>query len=131
MIRVYVAKSSSEEENPKKQSARARRLLDMALKKEYPSVCAPVRVEKDTLGKPYLPDYPQICVSISHSGPYVACALGEKPVGVDVEVWKKRKTLGRIVEKLHPLEREAYVRASEEKKEEIFFGIWVQKESFG
>ncbi len=37
------------------------------------------------LGKPYLPDYPEYHVSVSHSGRCVAFACGGAPVGIDVE----------------------------------------------
>lgn len=129
MIHVYATRLRRRS-GYQKQSEQARRLLDMALKREYPAACAPVRVEKDKLGKPYLPAYPGIFISLTHSGSYVACAFGEKPVGVDLEVWKTRGNQERIVERFHPLEREAYQKTSEEEKERIFYTLWVQKESF-
>lgn len=130
MIHVYVSGLPEGRSGTQEQSEQARRLLDRALQKEYPFVCAPVRVEKDELGKPYLPELPELFVSFTHSGPYVACAFGEKPVGVDLEMWKNRRNLKRVVDKFHPLEREAYEGAPEDKKEEIFYTLWVQKESF-
>ncbi len=36
-------------------------------------------------GKPYLRDYPNIHFNISHSGQYVACAVADRPVGIDVQ----------------------------------------------
>lgn len=36
-------------------------------------------------GKPSLRDFPNAHFNISHSGPYVACAVSDKPVGVDIE----------------------------------------------
>lgn len=39
-------------------------------------------------GKPYLPDYPHAHFNISHSGQYVACAVCERPVGLDIQVIK-------------------------------------------
>lgn len=36
-------------------------------------------------GKPYLTKYPDIYYSLSHSGEYVCCALGDIPVGADIQ----------------------------------------------
>lgn len=36
-------------------------------------------------GKPCLPDYPEAHFNISHSGQYVACAVYDRPIGVDVQ----------------------------------------------
>ncbi len=37
-------------------------------------------------GKPYLRDYPNAHFNISHSGQYVACAVADRPVGIDVQI---------------------------------------------
>ncbi len=36
-------------------------------------------------GKPAIEGYPELHFSLSHSGNFVACAIGEMPVGVDVQ----------------------------------------------
>ena len=36
-------------------------------------------------GKPCLRDYPDAHFNISHSGPYVACAVSDEPVGIDIQ----------------------------------------------
>jgi len=127
---VYAARIPGARHDHREQSRWAYRLLEMALQKEYPKICTPVLVQKNNEGKPFLKEYPRIHISISHSGAYVACALGEKSVGVDVEAWKKRSKQERIVEKLHPLERELFYGTEEAEKEEVFYGLWVLKESF-
>jgi len=131
MVRVYLARLPKEEATHEEQSAWAHKLLDMALIREYPGLAAPLLLEKDERGKPFLPKYPQIHVSISHSGSCAACAIGEKPVGVDVEQWKKHRKRERLVEKFHPKERELYVKTEEAGRERLFFDLWVLKESFG
>lgn len=132
MVHVYITRRSNTtiRMNHMQQSRWAHRLLDMALEREYPKLCAPILLERDQWGKPFLAEYPDIFINLSHSGLYAACAIGEKPVGVDVEGWKGRRNLERIVKKFHPLEEKAFGKTEEEKKEELFYQIWVQKESF-
>ena len=133
MVKIRLARTG-EGQDP---SEAARELLVSALENEYGIPAAEVRIEKDEKGKPYLEGYSDLYISISHSGPYIACAFGEKPVGVDVEMWKAHPKWRRIVDKMHLREREAFDRgcggaASEEAEEpvEAFCDLWVRKESF-
>ncbi len=132
MVHVYITRRSNTNirMNHMQQSRWARRLLDMALEREYPKLCAPILLERDKWGKPFLAEYPDIFINLSHSGIYAACAIGEKPVGIDVESWKSRKHMERIVKKFHPLEIKDFWETEELKREEKFHQIWVLKESF-
>ena len=133
MVKIRLARTG-EGQDP---SEAARELLVSALENEYGIPAAEVRREKDEKGKPYLEGYSDLYISISHSGPYIACAFGDKPVGVDTEMWKAHPKWRRIVDKMHLREREAFDRAcggaaSEEAEEpvEAFCDLWVRKESF-
>lgn len=133
MVKIRLARTG-EGQDP---SEAARELLVSALENEYGIPAAEVRIEKDEKGKPYLEGYSDLYISISHSGPYIACAFGDKPVGVDTEMWKAHLKWRRIVDKMHLREREAFDRAcggaaSEEAEEpvEAFCDLWVRKESF-
>ena len=133
MVKIRLARTG-EGQDP---SEAARELLVSALENEYGIPAAEVRIEKDEKGKPYLEGYSDLYLSISHSGPYIACAFGDKPVGVDTEMWKAHPKWRRIVDKMHLREREAFDRgcggaASEEAEEpvEAFCDLWVRKESF-
>ena len=133
MVKIRLARTG-EGQDP---SEAARELLVSALENEYGIPAAEVRIEKDKKGKPYLEGYSDLYISISHSGPYIACAFGDKPVGVDTEMWKAHPKWRRIVDKMHLREREAFDRAcggaaSEEAEEpvEAFCDLWVRKESF-
>lgn len=133
MVKIRLARTG-EGQDP---SEAARELLVSALENEYGIPAAEVRIEKDEKGKPYLEGYSDLYISISHSGPYIACAFGDKPVGVDTEMWKAHPKWRRIVGKMHLREREAFDRAcggaaSEEAEEpvEAFCDLWVRKESF-
>ena len=133
MVKIRLARTG-EGQDP---SEAARELLVSALENEYGIPAAEVRIEKDEKGKPYLEGYSDLYISISHSGPYIAYAFGDKPVGVDTEMWKAHPKWRRIVDKMHLREREAFDRAcggaaSEEAEEpvEAFCDLWVRKESF-
>lgn len=133
MVKIRLARTG-EGQDP---SEAARELLVSALENEYGIPAAEARIEKDEKGKPYLEGYSDLYISISHSGPYIACAFGDKPVGVDTEMWKAHPKWRRIVDKMHLREREAFDRAcggaaSEEAEEpvEAFCDLWVRKESF-
>ena len=133
MVKIRLARTGEGQDL----SEAARELLVSALENEYGIPAAEVRIEKDEKGKPYLEGYSDLYISISHSGPYIACAFGDKPVGVDTEMWKAHPKWRRIVDKMHLRELEAFDRAcggaaSEEAEEpvEAFCDLWVRKESF-
>lgn len=67
----------------KARSAGAGWLLQYAL--EQAGVQKPIFAETP-LGKPYLENYPRIHFSLSHSGSWAVCAVGDAPLGVDVEL---------------------------------------------
>ena len=130
MVRVYIAKFTEEKADHSRQSRRAHRLLETVLERDYPQVRAPFLLEKDENGKPFLSECRDIYVNLSHSGPYAACAVGDGPVGVDVEAWRKRSRWEGIIKKLHPGEREDLWKTGEAEREKQFVNLWVLKESF-
>lgn len=75
------------------------------------------------------PEADGICFNLSHSGSYVICAVGEHPVGCDVEQVKKAPE--RIAEHFF-FEREIqYIQKQDaQKQDEAFFRIWTMKESY-
>lgn len=95
MVKIRLARTGEGQDL----SEAARELLVSALENEYGIPAAEVRIEKDEKGKPYLEGYSDLYISISHSGPYIACAFGDKPVGVDTEMWKAHPKWRRIVVK--------------------------------
>ena len=133
MVEIRLIRTK-EGENP---SVAARRLLASALETAYGIPAASCLVEKDEKGKPCLAGRPDLHISISHSGPYAACAFGDKPVGIDIEMWRTHPKWQRIVDKMHLREREAMTRLcggtiSRDTAEPVrqFCDLWVRKESF-
>lgn len=79
--------------------------------------------------KPFLERHPEFCFNVSHSGRYVACALDDCPVGIDIEEIKPVDL--RVAKRFFTSDELAYVTAqAPEHQAEAFFSIWTKKESF-
>ena len=97
------------------------------------------QVAYGTMGKPYLPGYPGIHFNLSHSGEYVCCAVGDVPVGVDLQKKAARDGSGqpgfwrykRLAERFFTREDNLRLEACcEEEREDWFFRMWSVKESY-
>ena len=89
----------------------AYRLLGFALRQVYGMDELPT-VEREKGGKPYFPQYPDICFNLSHSYGAVVCALHDRPVGVDIE-------------RLRPAPK----RLASGTDDLSFFRLWTAKEA--
>lgn len=77
-------------------------------------------------GKPYLRDYPNAQFNISHSGQYVACAVSDCPIGVDIqEIVSYRHDVAKRV--FDPVEISQIEISSDPSAE--FTKLWTQKEA--
>ena len=82
-ITVYVGKM---DKGPKKQEHEAgRRLLAAGLMDRFGVTLRKEDLAVAEKGKPYLKGREDLHFNISHSGNFVLCALGECPLGVDIE----------------------------------------------
>ena len=83
-------------------------------------------------GKPFLPERPDVCFSLSHSGERVLCVLSDLACGGDVEqIGRGSPALARrffTVEENAALSEEASA-AGEEAFQRLFARIWTRKES--
>lgn len=78
-------------------------------------------------GKPFFPEHPNLHFSLSHSGPYILCALDCHPLGVDIEIIKPRQN-----------KLPTYALTTEEYSRYLalggdwaaFYSIWTQKEAW-
>ncbi|MEE1823060.1 4'-phosphopantetheinyl transferase superfamily protein [Streptomyces sp. BE20] len=79
-------------------------------------------------GKPYLPDHPDVSVSLSHTKGVVAAAAGHRPIGVDVELNARSGSLldvaGRVLTAAELRQVEAHADPAS-----AFLRFWVRKES--
>ena len=86
----------------------------------------PYALAEDELGKPYLPES-RFHVSLSHSGNYVAAAVADVPVGIDIQTL--RIISDRVLLRwFSPAEREWIGKAG---LPERAIRLWTMKEAYG
>jgi len=76
-------------------------------------------------GKPFLINNPHIHFNISHSGDYIACAVSDEPVGIDIEIIKTTDL--KIAERFFTPDETEYIVSGEQTIR--FYEIWTMKES--
>ncbi len=81
----------------------------------------------DSWGRPWAAAAPSLYLSLSHSGEYAVCALGDEPLGVDVQ---QIGPLRPGVLKRFYSEKEREMVADAPEKEREFARIWARKESY-
>ncbi len=88
-----------------------------------------IRLERDNHGKPYAVDLP-LFFSISHSGEWVACAVSDQPVGIDME--GIRPVEPRVAHRIcHPEDLPFLEGKTEAETMQKFFLLWTAKEAWG
>lgn len=104
-----------------REKALAYDILCRLLDEEHP------RLEHDGKGAPYLPDHPELAVSISHCRAAVAVAVSpEGRVGIDVEC--RRKISDGLLERVCTVDEQAAVRAAADPTM-AFLQLWTRKEA--
>ena len=78
-VLVYATRCAVGEEH-----LQAYQLLSTVVQRAY-GISALQNIARESGGKPYFPDCPDICFNLSHSYGAVACAVHDRPVGVDIE----------------------------------------------
>ena len=101
----------------KKQSCAAEYALICAMQAYSNEILPPFEYFASEHGKPEFIEYKSIHFSLSHSGDYAVCAIGERPVGIDVE--KKHDIISGVVDK--------YYNPAEAKMD--FTDVWTRKEA--
>ena len=119
-------------EEKKEQSRAGYRLLAEMVKTRYgydfwKETDPVVRTET---GKPYLRLHPELFFNISHSGDRIACALGDAPVGLDIQYHREIKVEQTARKICNPEEWKLFQQADTERgKKDVLFQIWTKKES--
>lgn len=89
-----------------------------------------VEYEIGEWGKPALKYHPEICFSLSHSGDYAICTVGDKPLGNDIERIKEGRL--KVADRFFAKEELAWLYGTEREEEQTrrMFRLWTMKESF-
>ncbi|MCR3758119.1 4'-phosphopantetheinyl transferase family protein [Clostridium felsineum] len=88
-----------------------------------------VELEYNKWGQPKLMNEDKLYFNISHSGEWVAVAVDEKPVGIDIQ--EINKTDLDIAKSFFSKQENEYISSlPEEKRIEAFFMLWTLKEAF-
>ena len=88
------------------------------------SLTPPAGIVRDPGGKPFF-DGGNLFLSISHSAPYIAVAISEVQVGIDIQRHKKCDQVSVARRFFHPDERDFVAR-----NPGCFFDVWAAKESY-
>ena len=116
MINVYIQKWNKED-------APWQCILADILKADYKVENCP-DILRDDMEKPYFEEYP-LHFNVSHSGEYLAIAVSEYPVGIDIQGSKTIKD-GMFKKVVQPQE-EVFIG---EDRQRDFLRLWTLKESF-
>jgi 4'-phosphopantetheinyl transferase len=106
----------------------AEALLHHALREVHGLAPDAVTLAVEAHDKPVLASHPSIHVNLSHSGSWVACAVHDAPVGIDVEV-------ARVMADppargfMSPIELDRYDALEGDEKVRFFYEVWTRKES--
>jgi phosphopantetheine--protein transferase-like protein len=85
----------------------------------------------DKNGKPFLLDSPWY-FSISHSEDLCGFAISQKPIGLDIQMAGDGKSAEKLIKRFfHPSESAYFSQQDENGKREVFYRLWVIKESWG
>lgn len=116
-------------ERDKNRSLGAGLLLDHALA-VYGLQERSVEYEIGEWGKPALKYHPEIFFSLSHSGDYAICTIGDAPVGNDIEYVKDGRL--KVADRFFAEEELAWLYEVETTGERTqrMFRLWTMKESF-
>ncbi len=105
-----------EREEKQEQTLCAYGLLRRALEVERDFAHLP-EVDVAEGGKPYFPEYPDLCFNISHTEGAVLCAIHDHPIGADIQC--------------HRTPAISLMRAFDLTEEDEFWRVWVRREAIG
>lgn len=89
--------------------------------------CFNYEIAYNSQGKPYFLSFREIFFNISHSSNYVVCAIGDKPVGIDIE--KARKGRQNLAKRFFDISEAEWIKECD--SDQRFFRIWTLKEAYG
>lgn len=109
-------------EAARRESICAELLLEKAV---YPHFHRPLPILTGENGKPFFPGS-ELHFSLSHSGGWLACAVYDKPLGLDIQVLKKCDI--RVVNRFFTKDEFDYIKSCSDP-DAAFIEVWTKKES--
>lgn len=85
-------------------------------------------ISKTPSGKPYFINNEQVCFNISNNKDYIAIAIHNKSVGIDIEYLRKDKQ-DLVMRYFHPMEQR-YLFENKDDYDWAFTQLWTIKEAF-
>lgn len=107
----------------------AEALVRFSLCNQYDLKNIEIQFHYSKYGKPSLISEKNIHFNLSHAGEWVVCAIGDTPVGVDVEVIRDSQ-MPSAHQCFSDHEIQVLYHIPEENQAELFYKIWTLKESF-
>lgn len=117
--------------NDKKCSLAAGILVRIMLFEIYGLGIRNLTIKKNKFGKPEIAEYPNLYFNLSHSGKYVCCIMGEREVGIDIELLDRNIDIRLFQNIFHEEEYSNIFKMKNSiAQKEIFFSLWTLKESY-
>ena len=110
----------------RRQMLTAELLLNRAVKNVYPQISFPLHIEATKSGKPYLIE-PPLFFNLSHSSDYVACAIADFEIGLDIQ--NIRPVSMPLARRFFSKEELRKLQASEHP-DKVFTLLWSLRESY-
>ncbi|WP_291322933.1 4'-phosphopantetheinyl transferase superfamily protein [Desulfonatronospira sp.] len=103
-------------------------LLAYVIKKHAPGLGVPPLTVTGSNGKPYLPQLPELQFNISHSGKWVVCGAGDKPLGLDIE--KVQRDITAVARRYYPQRELDWLQTlPPNRRQAALIQGWVLRES--
>lgn len=126
-IKKYNYSGLNSGERRKAETKNGSELLKRAVFEEYSINTDELTIEKGEHGKPYFSEREDIFFNISHSGDYVAAAVWDTPIGIDIQIVRPVKE--GLIRKLCNDTEKSFIEKSEDK-DKAFVTLWALKESY-
>ncbi len=101
-------------------------LLIRAIREEQPDYPLPLLIETASFGKPFLSGG-EYEFNLSHSDRYAACAISDRPVGLDIQTLSQNHD--NLIRRCFSKEEKNAVILSKDPQE-AFTRLWCRKESY-
>ncbi|MGE5944179.1 MAG: 4'-phosphopantetheinyl transferase family protein [Flavobacteriales bacterium] len=106
-----------------------RSLLKFALAYHTQSMIKNISIELLPNKKPYLPSHPKLFFNVSHSGDYAIFAIGNAPVGIDIEFIDLSYAFHDVLPHIFNKSEIHYI-CNANNQLEAFYRLWTRKEAF-